>query len=657
MKKIVFLLFVFIMIVNHLNAQTKAENLCVKASAQVYENPAKIQLYWPLDSKAQYYIISKKAKDATTWGPAYANIPGTSTSFTDSNIETGKTYEYKIYKNTGIGNPTGVAYIYSGINIPETTKRGTVLVLIDSILSQYTEHLSNLKYDLIGDGWKVKFRFIQRSSSVTDVKNLIVAECNSDKDINTLYLLGRIAVPYSGNLNPDAHPDHQGAWPADVFYADLDGTWTDNSINNSVASRNENKNVPGDGKFDQSAIPSPVDLCMGRVDLFNMKQFSVGDTVLIRKYLEKNHSYRQGNFLTLERGLIDDNFQSYDEGFSQTGWRNFSAFFGSDSIATKDYFGTLSSNNYLWTYGCGGGSYTSCSGIGNTSNFSTNNVNSVFTILFGSYFGDWDSENNFLRAPLAANGQVLTSFWAGRPNWHIHHMALGECIGYSTKLTQNNTSLYTTGYGAGWIHIALMGDPTLRMHIVDPPKNLVADSIGNVTVKLSWSASDDPEIEGYNIYRSKNLHSDFEKINSSPVTTSTFIDNLSDDGKNIYMVRAVKLQKSASGTYYNLSQGIFDSVSTRWRTNIENQTTQKIVSVFPNPSNGNFTLFLKNFDSEYYTVTISNSVGQVVFTAENRCKNNIEYQKLQLAHLENGIYFVEIKNLNKIILQKIIINK
>ena len=64
-------------------------------------------------------------------------------------------------------------------------------------------------------------------------------------------------------------------------------------------------------------------------------------------------------------------------------------------------------------------------------------------------------------------------------------MALGESIGYATKLSQNNNALYYHGYfnaSVRKIHIALMGDPTLRMHVVKPPSNLTADSISNVTV-------------------------------------------------------------------------------------------------------------------------------------------------------------------------------
>jgi hypothetical protein len=73
--------------------------------------------------------------------------------------------------------------------------------------------------------------------------------------------------------------------------------------------------------------------------------------------------------------------------------------------------------------------------VGSTSDFANGPVKSVFNMLFGSYFGDWENQNNFLRASIAAEGYTLTNCWAGRPNWHFHHMALGETIGYGTRLT------------------------------------------------------------------------------------------------------------------------------------------------------------------------------------------------------------------------------
>ena len=60
-------------------------------------------------------------------------------------------------------------------------------------------------------------------------------------------LLGHVPVPYSGSINPDGPPDHFGAWATDAYYAELNGAWTDTSVNTTVASRAENRNIPGDG--------------------------------------------------------------------------------------------------------------------------------------------------------------------------------------------------------------------------------------------------------------------------------------------------------------------------------------------------------------------------------------------------------------------------
>ena len=44
-----------------------------------------------------------------------------------------------------------------------------------------------------------------------------------------------VTLPYAGNIAPDDHPNHKGAWPADVFYGEMNGTWTDESVNNIEA--------------------------------------------------------------------------------------------------------------------------------------------------------------------------------------------------------------------------------------------------------------------------------------------------------------------------------------------------------------------------------------------------------------------------------------
>src|SRR2546430_908268 len=126
-------------------------------------------------------------------------------------------------------------------------------------------------------------------------------------------------------------------------------------------------------------------------------------------------------------------------------------------------------------------------------------IKAAFTLLFGSWLGDWDSEDNFQRAVLALPSYGLTCACSGRPHWFLQHTALGEPIGYSARLTQNNgpQGLYRNQQNncAGQIHIALMGDPTLRMHVVAPPADLtsIADQS---SVQLNWLAANDT-VAGY----------------------------------------------------------------------------------------------------------------------------------------------------------------
>jgi hypothetical protein len=64
-------------------------------------------------------------------------------------------------------------------------------------------------------------------------------------------------------------------------------------------------------------------------------------------------------------------------------------------------------------------------------------------------------------------------------------------------------------------------------------------------------------VEGYHLYRRSEFDPTFKRINASLVKEASFIDPFPPSTKTIYQVRAVKLEASAGGTYYNSSQGIF----------------------------------------------------------------------------------------------------
>jgi hypothetical protein len=558
MRKILhFLPVVFLLIAGN-NYSQSCQDVSVELSAAVQASPPEITLNWIANASATQYTLFRKLKTETAWGTAIATLAGTEIQYVDNVAEVGISYEYKVVRAGS--NFTGYGYINAGIEIPATEQRGILILVVDNTftVSLYDE-IQRLTDDLEGDGWKVVRYDVSRTAPVTEVKGLILNTYNLDPvHTKAVFLLGHVPVPYSGDINPDGHPDHKGAWPADVYYAELNGNWTDVTVDDTLAADPRNRNKPGDGKFDQGIIPNEAELQIGRVDLANMPAFTASEEQLLRNYLDKDHAYRHKVFTAVHRCVIDDNFGYFSgEAFAASGYKNMGPLVGPGNVISADYFTTMATESYLWSYGCGGGWYQGASGIGSTADFASSNLQGVFTMLFGSYFGDWDSPDNFLRAPLAS-GQMLTSAWSGRPHWQFHHMALGENIGYSTRLAQSNTSLYFGSYGSRQVHIALMGDPTLRNDIVAPVSNVVASAVGTDCV-ITWSASTDPVL-GYCIYMKNDTMTDYIRVNQNLVTGTSCTDScLLYPGVYTYMVRAVLLQQSQSGTYYNLSQGIADT--------------------------------------------------------------------------------------------------
>jgi hypothetical protein len=103
-----------------------------------------------------------------------------------------------------------------------------------------------------------------------------------------------------------------------------------------------------------------------------------------------------------------------------------------------------------------------------------------------------------------------------------------------------------------------MGDPTLRMNLVAPPGAVNANATTG-GVMLTWPASAD-SVLGYHVYRSASPDGPFARLTSLLVTDSSFTDTTASPSTYTYMVRAVALQTTPSGSFFNASQGIFVTV-------------------------------------------------------------------------------------------------
>jgi hypothetical protein len=637
-------------------AQTAAD-YGIQLEALVQTAPPKISLNWKKISGTTQYNIQRKTKFASFWTTLGTTVD---TFYTDLSVVSDSAYEYKVFNTGGIAAAAG--YIYAGINAPAIHNRGTLILVVDTLFrDSCAVEINNLMKDLSADGWAIVRFNAPRSTPDSIIRKQIKQYYASLPDVQSVLILGHIAVPYSGELNPDAHPDHLGAWPADMFYGEMNDVWTDAIVNNATsASRAQNKNIPGDGKWDQTIPPSAIELQVSRIDFANMPLFAKSEVNMMKNYLYKAHKYKMDSLYVSRKALVDDNFGAFSgEAFAANAWRNFPQLIGRENIKAADFMTTLNDSAYQWAFGCGGGSYSSCGGVGTTTDFTTKKQKGIFTVLFGSYFGDWDSQNNFLRAPLCCSEPALSSCWAGRPNWFFHHMALGENIGYSALITQNNIGgTYTPlGYMYGAVHIALMGDLSLRSDYIKPAKNISISPIAKKGATITWTASTDPTVIGYYVYRADSLYGKYTKL-SGLIAGTTFKDTVGKDGLKFYMVRPSKLQSTPSGTYYNLGLGIADSATVSYPIPTSMATLKDAVIhliCFPNPTNEILNIYGHlNTNKGILTIRIVDILGKVQVQSTQEIKQNEFTVSENIGNLSAGNYFVQVSLNNKMMgVQKI----
>ncbi|MFY0672462.1 MAG: T9SS type A sorting domain-containing protein [Bacteroidia bacterium] len=661
MKRLFVVVISIFLVVQFAKAQTYAQKAAVIANAQIQTDPwLAINLTWRDDALASKWTIYKK-NITTGEFDQIGSVNAPDTSYTDEDVDLGESYTYLIHKEN-VNKVMGFALVTAGANTKRSFDLGTCLVILEEDLdAPLKNEINTLINDLYKEGWNVLFETQKSTDKPTVMKNTILNNyTNSDSTLNTVILIGDLPVAYSGEMAPDGHfPDHQGAWPTDAYYGDIDGTWTDNTVNTGTGpERSETENKIGDGKFDQNLIPGITELMVGRIDLEGYGDYETDRITLYKRYLDRNHEFRTAQFKTKEQSIVNDKFVNLVEGFAGTGYRNFPLIKGNESVGEGSLLEHALNDTLLFAYGCGAGTYTSAGvklrdknrvridsyAVTQTSDYFNYSINAVFNILFGSYFGDWDNENNLLRAPLAGNSPALATFWAGRPVWHLNDFMHGKPLGYSLHTSQNSDIYLFSDIEPGftyekWIHIALMGDPTLHMRNIDPIKGLkVTCNEARDEVNVTWETS--AQYDGYNILGRVN-HTDSVWYHLSMVdkNTNSFKDTSSLSGDLLYKVIPVKNHIGPTGSYE-----IFGQFDTAGIDNIKKGVSAPEVfpstdiSVFPNPAND---LIIVNTSQNVEYLLITDLAGKEIM----RIESNEKVNTINVSKLLPGLYnIVGIKN-------------
>ena len=565
---------------------------------------------WEADpvANSRSYYIERRAVGSTNWTVVATNlITGT---WRDTNAAPGSTYEYRLPRRFLTSDSRHWPYLVAGRQVIPIESRGKAILLVDSsVAADLAGDLNTFANDLIGDGWTVARHDVPRHTNYwgNDPFHLLNAtnlyyRTNLLKNrqiisnewslnptgTNVVILLGHVTVPYSGSAAEDGHTapwgSHLGAWPADVWYGDVDGDWGDTNSNPSLDPFL--RNLAGDFKWDRNlASGLTFEVSVGRIDFDNLPAFGPYvsppttnshdlEIRLLQRYLAKDHAYRRGDY------AFDASLRFFDDDWNARGAfvqtrveaaRVAGAFFGHElSQPTYDNGFRRSTNSRpatLWAMHGGFGHLhqveASFGNVRSVEDLAPQNCvgDFAFGILSGSWFGDWNfpydeigsHDDGLLRSCLAQPTNGLAVMWdliGQNGPWTFPTQALGDPLApalLATLQSGGNQSVRAT---------FILGDPTLRFAQVKPVRALTAARKSGKLV-LKWSPSGTPGAR-YWVYSSSNLNSPIwtRLTAGSPITALTYTTP-DTKGSNRYMVRAVALQTTGSGSYTNLSQGTF----------------------------------------------------------------------------------------------------
>lgn len=646
------------------NFNSTGNRVCL-ISASIQENPIQIiiNLHDSALNTTQNYTIKRRPINGlnSDWITHASNIPPSTSTWIDTNVSLGDAFEYQVSRNSGTDIATG--YVTACIKHDQTDYKGRMILVIDnSFQSSLSNEILQLKRDLTYEGWFVEELYVPRATtweteaSILTVKNAITTLYNNapatDKPKH-LFLLGHIPIARSGlnAISPDDHDSGKGARGADCYYADIDGVFTDNQTFNPGNIDVNAINLPNDFKWDQDYIPSQLEMAFGRVDFADISYTSLTEIQLISNYLNRLHNYR-----TVTDGFDMGNKTAFRFGYNNSNDGSYRSLIPISGINNVDeYSGNLPFPQWVQQNGPYQ-IFMQNQTTPNATEWETYGMNATIYSSDQSYWGFWDGAQNndrqgFIRYLLSKSTKCLGLLWTTTGINIFHQPGMGETMGWSCKrimdhnlsnnLYSKPSQIYDTPDYWGRTHFQYNGDPTLRLNQVIPPNNVLQTfSSGE---HLTWNASTDSDIIGYHIYKAFTEFGPFIRLTSTPITSLNYIDPDFTNVPKFYLVKAVKLQITGSGSYLNPSIGVL-AVS-----NLAVSTTEKnIFNIYPNPSNSIITISTPN---EIIEKTIYNLQGKLIKSIQNNSK------EIDIKDLSDGIYLLKITTENGIInTQKLIKN-
>ncbi|MCA9494066.1 MAG: hypothetical protein KC621_29260 [Myxococcales bacterium] len=467
------------------------------AAIEVQADPPAVRFLLQTDPPSTHCSIGRRtSRDA--WGrPQFTQLVSLEapTTWEDTDVSLGDRPEYEIRCEFGPGR-LDTTYRRALVDLwwEQPADRGVVALVVDEdSQAALAASLDRLEQDLLDDGWGVLREVVGPDDPVASVRERLQARWEeTEHRLSAALLLGAVPQPFAGHIAPDGHGEHAGAWPADTFYADLDGAWTDRQ-SRGAGSRGR-ANLPGDGRLDQSVLPGALELAVGRVDPRDLPAYApLSPTDLLAAYLEKNHRYRTGEVRLAPRLWATNTFRGFvgDQEVMAQVQQHALRLFGQPATVGPDLVGALlDPEGWQVAMGAGPGGITNAKDVVRTKDFVVVSANAAYLGLFGSWFGDAATTDNLLRAALFGPGTVVATSWFSRPSLRNDRLAAGGTFG---------DMAVDSAQGGASTHFQLHGDPTLRLDPMRPPTNASLDCTPQGP-RLVFEPSPDATL-GHRVYR------------------------------------------------------------------------------------------------------------------------------------------------------------
>ena len=142
---------------------------------------------------------------------------------------------------------------------------------------------------------------------------------------------------------------------------------------------------------------------------------------------------------------------------------------------------------------------------------------------------------------------------------------------------------------------------------------------------------------------------------ANPVDTSLISSSSNDNTLSFVQDNGCDIGSGGFGYWYSISSPLLVRMNLgEISVNIDEKAFNGTLSIYPNPSNGIFTLDLINVNDGKYSIKVDNLLGEQVYT-ELRTVYNTSSETLDLSNLSKGVYMINLTNNDTSISRKIII--